>query len=137
MWLIFYFLLSTLFLKLDLIPSDNCHSTPLHVGQYLLDVARSVNPNIYIIAELFAGSADRDNEFVFTLGLHSLIREAMVAWDVHELSRQIHQSGGVPAASVATSTDYLPRGTGDESDGHFYEMQGILQEQFPLNSRKE
>ena len=28
---------------------DNCHSTPIHVGQHLLDVARAANPNLLVV----------------------------------------------------------------------------------------
>ncbi|KAG9297134.1 hypothetical protein G9A89_019415 [Geosiphon pyriformis] len=81
---------------------DNCHSTPIHLAKYLLDKARRIRPNLYVVAELFTGSEEMDIQFVSQLGIGSLIREAMQPWDPKELSRYVHRHGGKPIGSMDT-----------------------------------
>ncbi|KAI3619877.1 glycogen debranching enzyme [Moniliophthora roreri] len=96
---------------------DNCHSTPLEVGVWMLDTARVVNPDLYVCAELFTGTEEMDLLFVKRLGINSLIRESYNGWDPKEYSRLLYRYGvGKPIGSMdgacLTSIEEIPSPTG-------------------------
>jgi glycogen debranching enzyme len=79
---------------------DNAHSTPICVGEYFLREARKVNPSIYIMAELFTNSPEREIEYINRLGINSILREGLHRLEPGKLSHLLWSSGGRPVAAL-------------------------------------
>lgn len=79
---------------------DNCHSTPSHVAEHMLDSARLVRHDLVVAAELFSGNEDIDFLYCQKLGISFLIREAMQVWSTAEMSRLVHINCGRPVGSL-------------------------------------
>ena len=100
---------------------DNCHSTPLHVAEHMLDAARYVQPNLVVAAELFSGDEKMDFMYCQRLGISFLIREAMQCWSTAEMSRLVHINCGRPIGSFEvddiSGLDSKPTANGHTTNG--------------------
>lgn len=79
---------------------DNCHNTPLNVAQHLLDVARSVREDLYVMAELFTNSVTTDHMYASNLAITSLIRESKNSSNANEFADLCYQFSGVGVGSL-------------------------------------
>lgn len=87
---------------------DNCHSTPLHVAQHVLRAARRVRPELYVFAELYAGSDAAACHVVNRLGISATVDVALHAHSASQLARKVAEAGDVALGAFTTRrTDWL------------------------------
>ena len=79
---------------------DNAHSTPLPVSEYFIKEARKINPDMYIVAELFTGSEDLDIKYINHIGINAFIREGARHVEPNQMTHMLWSAGGVPIAAV-------------------------------------
>jgi len=87
---------------------DNCHSTPLHVADYVLRAARRVRPDLYVFAELYAGGEAAACYVINRLGIHATVQIALHAYSARKLAEWVTEARDLPlGAFTACHTDWL------------------------------
>lgn len=92
---------------------DNAHSTPLEVAEYMLRAARRVNPNIFVMAELFTDDYS-GFDYINRIGINAFMKEGCYGRDVWSMNNLINSSGGrplVPVDSMNYITEIMPEST--------------------------
>ena len=72
---------------------DNCHSVPLEALEYIMAKAREYNPNLVVLAELFADNQEAIKSYVVRCGIHGLVREASRGRYPEGLKNVTYESG--------------------------------------------
>jgi glycogen debranching enzyme len=73
---------------------DNCHGTPLWVSRHLVEIARKVNPNLLVFAELFTDSPQMDSLYASFIGLNLILRESLACGSVSSLKKNLMEDFG-------------------------------------------
>lgn len=74
---------------------DNCHNTPIHVGQYFIKKARKVNHSLIVFAELFTNSKEKDSIYIKKMGINALVKEAIHSLDSARFVSSFYSNAGV------------------------------------------
>ena len=85
---------------------DNAHGTHIEVSLHMLREARRVNPNLFVMAELFTSDCKLDAHFVRLLGISGLVREAMSAKDPKQQGAQVYEYGNGETVSLGRLEDH-------------------------------
>lgn len=81
---------------------DNAHSTPIAAAAPLLAfVRRYVNPDLFVVAELFSGSQARDKRFCENIGIDALIRELGRSATFDDVSALAFSVGGTVSGCLS------------------------------------
>jgi len=68
---------------------DNCHTTPVHVGAWMMAEARVIRPDLYVIAELVTNKLDVETTYTNQLGLNAIILNTFNISDISQLGEAI------------------------------------------------
>jgi len=71
---------------------DNCHSTPLHVLEYFINYARTINESLFIFAEMFSTSYKVEAEYAKRAGINALMKESVYVSNAQELNDLLNRA---------------------------------------------
>jgi glycogen debranching enzyme len=86
-------------LQFDGIRIDNAHGTPLHVLSHMVRVAKRLNPDIVVMAEVFASCEEQEKAFLLA-GSELIIRESAHCHDCRDLADTLNATGSSPLPGV-------------------------------------
>lgn len=81
---------------------DNCHGTPIWVGEYFARKARKINPRLLIFAELFTNSREEDAIFIKRIGIHALVKEMIHNHTADRFVRAFYNYSGKYSRSLGS-----------------------------------
>lgn len=85
---------------------DNCHNTSIRLLEILVASARTVNPSLFVLAELFTSNQNTDVEYIRRVGIDMIVRET--ARDprdydaIRRYSDVLYAAGGEELGSLQT-----------------------------------
>lgn len=93
---------------------DNAHATPVELVEHIIKEVRKINPNVYIMPELFSTGEDEDIEIIQRLGINGFMREGVHNQNSESMGHLVCRSGGGRVGDITQNmnsihpTDKIP-----------------------------